>query len=153
MSKSKIMFVLGVLAGATLVVGVASVAGPAMAQDDTQQSSEDGVDISTEFVDFSVGSDYSVDVEVRGPDFQVSFTDLNPETGVEGVEASSDSMGEEEADAAQTGLCAAGLGGEDSPLPFGVEDNGNVSSDAEIDGPADTQRADDVLDECTEYGD
>ena len=153
MSNSKITFVLGVLAGAGLVLGLAFVAGPAMAQDNTPNNSEDGVDIRTEFVDLSVGSDYSVDVEVRGPDFQVSFTDLNPDTGVEGVEASSDSMGEEEADAAQTGLCAVGLGSEDSPLPFGVENNGNVSSEAEIDGSADVQTADDALDECTKYED
>lgn len=152
MSRSKITFVLGVLAGASLVLGVAFVAGPAMAQDDTQNSSENGVGINTEFVDLRVGSDYSVDVEVRGPDFQVSFTDLNPDTGVEGVEASSDSMGKEEADAAQTGLCAVGLGAEDSPLPFGVEDNGNISSEAEIDGSDDIYTSDDVLDECTGYG-
>lgn len=146
MSKSTFMFGLGILVGAVLVLGIASVATPATAQDSAKKQS--GVSVNTEFVSLTIEDDYSVDVEVRTPNFNVSFTDLNPETGVEGVEADSESMGEEEADASQTGLCAVGLGGEDSPLPFGVKDNGDISSEANPHGVPDTETADDVLEEC-----
>lgn len=150
MTNTKLVFGIGMIAGAITVIMFVSFIGPAMAQGD-EEDDITTVGFDNDFFELTVDSEYSVDVGVNTPSFDVSFTDINPDTGLEGIDASSDALGEEEADAAQTGLCAVGFGADDSPLPFGVDDSGDISSEEEIDGPADTQTPADVVEECTEH--
>lgn len=92
------------------------------------------------------------EVSVETPDFSLDVLEIS-EDGVEELSVESESFGEDEADAAQTGLCAVGLSGE---LPFGVGDDGSIDDDlADNDDKSpfegDGKLSERVLEECTEW--
>lgn len=158
LSKSSKLFLLGTVFGVVMVIGIAGTVPTAMADQSVVDNNNNrntelksgAIGINSENVNFSVTENYSMNVSVSVDGFNISFTNINPDSGLEGIEAEHKQLNEAEAESAQTGLCAVGLGDEDS-LPFGVKDNGDISSEADPAGSPDSYSGSDVVDKCTKY--
>lgn len=155
-SNSSKVFALGTVFGIVMMIGISGLIPTATADQSTNNISSQTlqksgpVSINSGPVQFSVSENYSMNLSVSANGFNITFTNLNPDTGIEGIEGEHKQLKEAEAESAQTGLCAVGLGDEDS-LPFGVKDNGDISSEADPAGSPESYSASDVVDKCTEY--
>lgn len=135
-----------------LIVSLLSMTSTVVAQKNvdnittTTQSGEELIDIETEKVDITIRKDFSMDISVQVNNFSIGFKNISSENGLGKIEGEHSSLDSETVQSAQTGLCA--VGGSDV-IPFGVKDNGDISSEAESEGfNPETGKNSDVVDEC-----